>query len=104
MLVLRERGELFALRHTMPARAEQPCIAWVERLDPETLATVARSPDLEAGPFWPGGLACHANGSLYVVFGRHAHRLGLDLAPICRHALPRARPYNSFALLATGLI
>jgi hypothetical protein len=104
MLVLREPGELFALRHTMPVRPEAPCIAWVERLDPETLATVARSPDLDAGPFWPGGMACHANGSLHVVFGRHAHRLSAELAPLRRHALPRARPYNSFVLLACGLL
>jgi len=102
MLVLRDPGELFALRHTMPTRPGEPCIAWVERLDPETLATLARSPDLEAGPFWPGGMACHANGSLYVVFGRHAHRLSAELAPVRRHALPRSRPYNSFVLLANG--
>jgi hypothetical protein len=104
MLVLREAGELFALRHTMPARAEQPCTAWVERLDPQTLAAVARSPELEAGPFWPGGLACHANGTLYVVFGRHAHRLGPDLSPLDRCVLPRSRAYNSFVLLANGLL
>jgi hypothetical protein len=104
MLVLREPGELFALRHTMPARPEQSCIAWVERLDPHTLATLARSPDLDAGPFWPGGMACHANGSLYVVFGNHAHRLGADLAPLRSRALPRARPYNSFVLLACGAL
>jgi hypothetical protein len=104
MLVLREPGELFALRHTMPPRPGQACIAWVERLDPRTLATLARSPDLDAGPFWPGGLACHANGSLYVVMGNHAHRLGADLAPLRRRELPRARPYNSFVLLASGLL
>ena len=104
MLVLRAPGELFALRHTMPARAHEPCVAWVERLDPVTLATLARSPDLDAGPFWPGGMACHANGSLYVVFGNHAHRLSADLAPLCRYLLPRPRPYNSFVLLENGLL
>ena len=104
MLVLREPGELFALRHTMPTRLGEPCVAWVERLDPETLTTLARSPDLDAGPFWPGGMACHANGSLYVVFGRHAHRLSADLVPLRRYALPRARPYNSFVLLGNGLL
>jgi hypothetical protein len=104
MLVLREPGELFALRHTMPVRPSETCIAWVERLHPETLETLARSPDLVAGPFWPGGMACHANGSLYVVFGNHAHRLTADLAPIQRYALPRPRPYNSFVLLANGLL
>jgi hypothetical protein len=104
MLVLRDPGELFALRHTMPARPGDPCVAWVERLDPATLAALARSPDLEAGPFWPGGMACHANGSLHVVFGNHAHRLSADLAPLRRRALSRPRPYNSFVLLANGLL
>jgi hypothetical protein len=102
MLVLRDPGELFALRHTMPARPSDPCVAWVERLDPGTLATVARSPDLAAGPFWPGGIACHANGSLHVVFGNHAHRLSADLAPLASRELPRPRPYNSFVLLDDG--
>ena len=36
-------------------RSTDPVTAWVERIDPLTLETVARSPDLAAGPFWPGG-------------------------------------------------
>jgi hypothetical protein len=104
MLVLREPGALFALRHTMPARPGEPCVAWVERLDAETLATRVRSPELDAGPFWPGGVACHANGSLHVVFGNHVHRLSADLALLRSRALPRPRPYNSFVLLGNGLL
>jgi hypothetical protein len=105
MLVLREPGELFLLRHTLDPRAlDHPSTAWVERLDPVTLAPLARSADLAAGPFWPGGLAVHANGSLYVVFGRYCHRLGADLSLQGSFELPRARPYNSFVILDDGVL
>jgi hypothetical protein len=75
MVVLRDPGEVFVLRHTLGAQT----IAWVEQVDPTTLDPVARSDDLAGGPMWPGGMAAHANGSLHVVFGNHAHRLGPDL-------------------------
>ena len=105
MLVLREPGELFVLRHSLdPRTPEGPVVSWVERLDPVTLAPVARSGDLAAGPFWPGGIAAHANGSLYVVFGRYCHRLGADLAVQASFELPRARPYNSFVILDDGVL
>ena len=86
MVVLREPGEVFALRHTIGPEA----VSWVERIDPVTLETVARSADLAGGPTWPGGLAAHANGSLYVVFGAHAHRLDADLNVLATQPLPRA--------------
>jgi hypothetical protein len=63
---------------------------------------VVRSPDLPGGPTWPGGLAAHANGSLYVAFGQHVHRLGPDTVPIASRRLPRHRPYNSFVILPDG--
>ncbi|CAN5720169.1 hypothetical protein BH10ACT1_BH10ACT1_06130 [soil metagenome] len=100
MVVLREPGEVFALRHTPGPDS----IAWVERLDPETLEPVARSVDLPAGPTWPGGLAAHANGSLYVVFGSHAHRLDVDLNVLASVTLPQAKPYNSFVILPDGCL
>ena len=65
MVVLREPGEVYLLRHT----AGPDAVCWVERIDPVTLETQVRSPDLAGGPTWPGGLAAHANGSLHVVFG-----------------------------------
>ena len=46
-------------------RSTDPVTAWVERIDPLTLEPLARSPDLASGPFWPGGMAAHANGSLH---------------------------------------
>ena len=98
MAVTRDPGELFLLRHT----AGQDAISFVERIDPVTLAPLGRSPDLAGGPTWPGSLAAHANGSLYVVFGNHAHRLGPDLVRLAGTALPRHRPYNGFVILPDG--
>jgi hypothetical protein len=98
MVVLREPGEVFVLRHT----AGPGAVSWVERIDPVTLAVLARSDDLAGGPTWPGGLAAHANGSLHVVFGNHAHRLSPELEVIATTRLPRELPYNSFVVLPDG--
>ena len=98
MVVLRDPGQLYLLRHT----GGDDAISWVELIDPESLDVIARSPDLPGGPTWPGGLAAHANGSLYVAFGNHVHRLGPDTVPIAGRALPRRRPYNSFVILPDG--
>jgi hypothetical protein len=98
MVVLRDPGEVFLLRHT----AGPDAVSWVERVDPVTLETLARSDDLAGGPTWPGGLAAHANGSLYVVFGNHAHRLAPDLTVLASRELPRRLPYNSFVVLPDG--
>ena len=86
MVVTRDPGEVFLLRNGMGP--DVPCS--VERIDPDTLATVADSRPLAGGPMWPGGLAAHANGSLYVVFGNHAHRLGPDLAVLASRRAPPA--------------
>jgi hypothetical protein len=98
MVVLRDPGEAYLLRHTGGPDA----ISWVERIDPETLEPVARSADLPGGRTWPGGVAAHANGSLYAAFGRHVHRLSADLQTVVTRELPRDRPYNSFVILPDG--
>lgn len=100
MVVLREPGEVFLLAHTGGDEA----VSWVEQLDPVTLAPVRRSVDLAGGPAWPGGIAAHADGSLYVVFGRHAHRLSAGLDVLASRELPRNRPYNSFVVLPDGVL
>ena len=103
MVVLREPGEVYALRHTIgPRPRRDPAIAWVERIDPLTLEVLARSADLDGGPFWPGGLAAHADGALHVVFGRHVHRLSADLDVRARRELAAPRPHNSFVVLHDG--
>jgi len=104
-LVLREPGELFALRHEIPRLGgpmSKPVEAWIERLDPVTLELTASSPRLPGGVFWPGGVAAHANGSLHMVFGCWAHRLSPDLEVLASHRLPVERPHNSFVVLDTG--
>jgi hypothetical protein len=98
MVVLRQPGEVYLLAHT--AGPDATCR--VERIDPVTLETQLRSVDLAGGPTWPGGLAAHADGSIHVVFGNHAHRLGLDLDVQATATLPRRRPYNSFVTLPDG--
>lgn len=91
-------GDLLLLRHTPGDDA----VAFVERIDPVTLEPVATSPELAAGPVWPGGLGATDDGGAHVVFGDHAHRLDADLRPVATRQLPRARPYNSFVTLADG--
>ena len=98
MVVLREPGEVYALRHTLGPES----LSWVEKIDPISLEPIARSVDLIGGPTWPGGLAAHANGSLYVVYGKHAHRLDADLNVIVSSELPRHKPHNSFVILPDG--
>ncbi len=98
MVVLRDPGEVYLLCHTTGDAA----VSWMERIDPVTLDPLERSPDLPGGPMWPGGMVAHANGSLYVVFGRHAHRLAPDCSLLCSRELPRERPYNSFVVLPDG--
>ena len=100
MVVLRAPGEAYLLCHT----GGHDAVSWVEQIDPVSLRTIRRSPSLEGGPTWPGGIACHANGSIYVVFGRHAHRLSANLDVLATVRLPRERPYNSFVILADGCL
>jgi hypothetical protein len=105
MIVLRQPGEVYVLRHTLgrrPLRDQSEC--WVERLNPRTLEPVASSPRLPGGPFWPGGLAAHANGSLHAVHGRHCHCLSAALEPLATRQLPQPRPYNSFVALEDGTL
>lgn len=98
MVVLRDPGEVYLLCHTGGDEA----VSWVEQIDPQTLDIVRRSPDLPGGPTWPGGIAAHADGALYVAFGRYVHRLSSDLEVLTSVELPRRRPYNSFVVLGDG--
>jgi hypothetical protein len=104
MVIRREPGELFALRHTLPFGDPlgSAVEGWVDRLDPETLEILASTPRLPAGRYWPGGIAAHASGDLHMVFGCWAHRLSPDLEVLASRRLPVERPYNSFVLLDGG--
>ena len=100
MVVTRDPGEVFLLGHT----AGDDATSFVERLDPHSLDPLARSVDLPGGPAWPGSIAAHANGSLIVVFGNHAHRLSPDLVVEASSELPVVAPYNGFVILPDGTV
>jgi hypothetical protein len=105
MTVLGESGEVFLLTHSaIRAKIGLPTTACVEKIDPITLKTIARSPRLAGGPMWPGGMAVHRNGDLYLVYGRYLHRLNRQCEPMGRLELPVNAPYNSFVVLDNGLI
>jgi hypothetical protein len=105
MVILRDPGEVFVLRHTLGRRPlTDPVVAWVERVDPVSLEVIASSAQLPSGPFWPGGMAAHANGSLIVVTGNHCHRLSAGLELLETRRLPGPRPYNSFVVLSDGTL
>jgi hypothetical protein len=105
MTVLGAAEEVFLLTHSaLRAQIGLPTSARVERIDPISLKPLARSPRLPGGPMWPGGMAVHGNGDLYVVYGRWLHRLGRDCTVKAALQLPVDAPYNSFVVLACGLI
>ncbi len=98
MVVLASPEEVFVLCHT----GGDDAVSWVEQVHPQSLEPIATSEKLAGGRAWPGGIAVHPNGDLYVVFGNHAHRLNRRLEVVASCELPRLRPYNSFVLLPDG--
>lgn len=84
-------------------RATGPSAGWVERVDPITLETIERSPDLDSGGWlWCGATVVHANGDLYVVNGRYVHRLDPACRLVASRQLPVDGPYNGIAVLSDG--
>jgi len=77
-------------------------VSWVEELDPDSLEPVARSVDLDLGPFWPGGMGVLADGSVVVVQGRFVHRLEADLGLAATRRMDVEAPHNSFVVLGDG--
>jgi hypothetical protein len=105
MTVLGAPGEVYLMHHSaLRAQIGLPTTSCVEKIDPISLMTLACSPRLAGGPMWPGGMAVHANGDLYLVYGRYLHRLNRDCQPLARLQLPVHAAYNSFVILDNGLI
>jgi hypothetical protein len=105
MVVLRNPGEVYLMHvDTLRDRLGMHCYAHVERLVPQTLSPVARSPRLRGGKWWPGGFCVHRNGDLYVTFGRYVHRLDEDCQVVASFRLPQDLPYNSQVVLDNGFI
>lgn len=99
MVILRAPGEVFVQGNSQPPLNTT---SWVERIDPISLTTLARSPDLAGGPFWAGGILAHENGSLYVTYGRYCHKLDSGCNLTASRELPREQPYNSLLALSDG--
>ena len=105
MTVLGAPGEVYLLTHSaLRARLGLATTACVELIDPATLQPLARSQRLAGGPMWPGGMAIHRNGALYVVYGRYLHRLDRQCVWQASLRLPINEAYNSFVILDNGLI
>jgi len=111
MLVQRAPGELFVqggagLRRgqTPPAyRSEGDQYGWLERIDPVTLETLVRSPELPSGGhLWCGAVVAHANGDLYMVNGRFCHRLNANCEVLAERELPMDAPYNGLLVKSDG--
>lgn len=102
MVVLRAPGEVYLQGST---GFGPDAAAFVERVDPATLAPLARSPDLDAGGvWWPGGVVAHRNGFLYVTHGRFCHKLDAGCGLVASRRLPRAQAYNSLLVLPDGAL
>lgn len=105
MTVLGAPGEVYLLTHSaIRARLGLPTSCRVSLIDPITLVPQKKSLLLRGGPMWPGGMAVHANGDIYVVYGRWAHRLARDCSVKEALKLPLDLPYNGFVVLDNGLI
>lgn len=105
MTLLGAPGEVYLLTHTaLRAQVGLSTTSRVEMIDPQSLKPVHRSPPLKGGPMWPGGMAIHRNGDLYVVYGKHAHRLDRQCKVMASRALPVNEAYNGFVILDNGLI
>ena len=105
MTVLGAPGEVYLLTHSaIRSSLGLPTTACVELIDPLTLKTVHRSPRLNGGPMWPGGMAIHRNGDIYVVYGRYVHRLNRLCQPLAELKLALDQPYNSFVILDNGML
>ncbi len=111
MLVQRGPGELFVqggaglgrAQRAPHFRARGDSAGWLERIDPVTLETLARSPDLPSGGhLWCGAVVVHQNGDLYVTNGRYCHRLDESCSVRAERELPVDAPYNGLLILPDG--
>ena len=111
MLVQRAPGELFVQGGAGLAPGEFPPHrrpdsnnhGWLERIDPITLDTLARSPKLPSGGhLWCGAVVVHQNGDLYMVNGRFCHRLNAACDVLAERELPIDGPYNGLLVLSDG--
>ncbi len=103
MVIERDPGEWY-LGGTMAAFSGPPPFGWVDRIDPETLETVAASPELPCGEHvWCGAILAHENGSILSVNGSYLHRLDpIDLSVQAERQLPADSSHNGLLALSDG--
>ena len=115
MFVQREPGELFLQGGAAQGSEGTPPFyrpdrgthadnaGWLERVDPITLETLARSPNLPTGGHvWCGAVVVHQNGDLYTANGRFCHRLNASCEVIAERELPFDGPYNGLLIMTDG--
>jgi len=105
MVIARDPGEWY-LGGTMAAFTGPAPFGWVERIDPDTLETLAASPELPCGDHvWCGAILAHANGSILSVNGSYLHRLdAADLSIIAERRLPVDHSHNGLLALSDGTL
>ncbi len=104
MAIRRGPGEIY-VGGTMPAWQGPEPFGWLQKLDPETLAPLASSPELPAGGHvWCGAIAAHANGDIYEVNGCYMHRLDPDCQVATERRLPVDQAHNGMLILSDGSI
>jgi hypothetical protein len=104
MCILGDPGEVFLLTHTYQFFGESTT-SQVLCIDPVTLETRYSSPKLPGGPFWPGGFAIHADGSIIVVYGKYIHKLSRKTCEVLASLeLPIHQPYNRLIFSLSSLL
>jgi len=103
MAIQRDPGQWY-VGGTMAAFSGPPPFGWVQRIDPETLAPLAASPELPCGDHvWCGAILAHANGAIMSVNGSYLHKLDPDdLSIQAERALPADCSHNGLLALADG--
>ena len=88
MMVLREHGEVYLMGNNHINSNEK--YGFLEKIDPVSLETIKRSPNLNAGGHtWCGGVVVHENGYLYLNNGNRCYKLDYDCNVIKEKILPQ---------------
>jgi hypothetical protein len=104
MAIRRGPGEIY-VGGTMPAWHGPEPFGWLQKLDSETVAPLASSPDLPAGGHvWCGAIAAHANGDIYKVNGCYMHRLDPNCQVVTERRLPVDQAHNGMLILSDDSI
>ena len=104
MMVRRGNSELY-LGGTMAAFTGPKPYGWLEKVNPESLETIAESPHLPCGDHvWCGAIAVHESGDIIKVNGSYMHRLDPDCQVVTERKLPVDRAHNGLLILSDGSI